>query len=102
MKNSRFFARLFLLATLCIGSPSLHSQSVIPIPQEVEQAEGSFTLNANTRLSCNLQGDELEQLLDYTTAPERMPEERPQHPGRTGRHRPAEAGQRRHPHTGKL
>ena len=65
MKNSRFFARLFLLATLCIGSPSLHSQSVIPIPQEVEQAEGSFTLNANTRLSCNLQGDELEQLLDY-------------------------------------
>ena len=65
MRNSRFFARLFLLATLCIGAPSLHAQTVIPIPQETEQAEGLFTLNAQTKLSCNLQGDEREQLLDY-------------------------------------
>ena len=65
MKNSRFFARLFLFATLCIGTPSLYAQTVIPIPQETEQAEGSFTLNAQTKLSCNLQGDERDQLLDY-------------------------------------
>ena len=65
MKNSRFFARLFLLATLCIGGPSLHAQTVIPIPQEVEQAEGSFTLNANTPLNCNLQGSELDKLESY-------------------------------------
>ena len=65
MRNSRFFARLFLLATLCIGGPSLHAQTVIPIPQEVEQATGSFTLNAQTKLSCNLTGDERAKLLDY-------------------------------------
>ena len=62
MKNSTLIPGLMLCASLCVGSPLLQAQSVIPIPLKMEQTAGTFLLKKTTPLYTNLQGEELERL----------------------------------------
>lgn len=67
MRNSTTLSRLLLAVLLGGGSHFLQAQSVIPIPQKAEQAEGSYVYAPGQPLYTNLQGEELETLT--ATAP---------------------------------
>lgn len=66
MQRKNLITRILLVtATLWVVANEMPAQSIIPIPQKVEQKSGVFSISKDTKLYTNLKGEEKKVLADY-------------------------------------